>query len=376
MTAGAEAAPGGAVGGNPKAPPEDTGEALGLPASSLTLTFGFGPSLFDNRSACGPQAGRRSPDLPGVPAATSSTRPGPAATSASRPAPTTRRSPCTPSATSSGSASGRSRCAGRSSGSAARRRRRTSQATPRNLFGFKDGTRNLKAEDTDLLATTSGCARRRPPRAWMAGGSYLVARRIRMHIEVWDRTSLAEQENIIGRTRARAPRSARRRSSTSPTSRSRAPTASRRSPSTRTSGSRTRPDLGGVRILRRGYNFVDGSDGLGHLDAGLFFLAYMRDPQTQFVPMQRALAGKDAAHEYIEHTGSAVFACPPGLATGGTGARRSSPERAPDPHDHREAGRPGRSLTSAVADDVTVDLDAPGPVDSRDLLARLVVESG
>ena len=36
-------------------------------------------------------------------------------------------------------------------------------------------------------------------------------------------------------------------------------------------------NLDGVRILRRGYNFTDGTDGQGHLDAGLFFLAFMRD---------------------------------------------------------------------------------------------------
>ena len=48
----------------------------------------------------------------------------------------------------------------------------------------------------------------------------------------------------------------------------------------------------------------------------------MRDPHTQFVPMQRALADKDAMMEYIEHTGSAVFAVPPGLGRRATGARR------------------------------------------------------
>ena len=37
---------------------------------------------------------------------------------------------------------------------------------------------------------------------------------------------------------------------------------------------------GGAKMLRRGYSFVDGSDGLGRLDAGLFFIAFLRDPRT------------------------------------------------------------------------------------------------
>ncbi len=71
-----------------------------------------------------------------------------------------------------------------------------------------------------------------------------------------------------------------------------------------------------MRILRRGYNYTDGSDGVGHLDAGLFFVAFMRDPSKQFVPMQRSLAATDVLNEYIEHTGSAIFACPPGVVAG------------------------------------------------------------
>ena len=46
--------------------------------------------------------------------------------------------------------------------------------------------------------------------------------------------------------------------------------------------------LGGVQILRRGYNFVDGTDGQGHLNAGLFFIAFMRDPQA---PVRADAAG-------------------------------------------------------------------------------------
>jgi deferrochelatase/peroxidase EfeB len=68
-------------------------------------------------------------------------------------------------------------------------------------------------------------------------------------------------------------------------------------------------------ILRRGYSFVDGSDGLGRLDAGLFFIAYQRNPETGFVQVQRNLR-MDAMNEYIRHTSSAVFACPPGLRDG------------------------------------------------------------
>jgi deferrochelatase/peroxidase EfeB len=46
MTAGKDAGTIGATAGIPEAPPDDTGEAIGLPPSALTLTAGFGPTLF------------------------------------------------------------------------------------------------------------------------------------------------------------------------------------------------------------------------------------------------------------------------------------------------------------------------------------------
>ena len=47
MTQGRETGATGAVDGPYDAPPEDTGEALGLSAGKLTVTFGFGASLFE-----------------------------------------------------------------------------------------------------------------------------------------------------------------------------------------------------------------------------------------------------------------------------------------------------------------------------------------
>lgn len=190
--------------------------------------------------------------------------------------------------------------------------------TPRNLFGFKDGTANLKAEDPDALGQHVWVA---PddvagPAGWMAGGSYLVARRIRMHIEIWDRTPLREQQEIFGRDKKIG----------APLGQSdefaeldfEHPSADGQPliPSTSHVRLAHPTNLGGIKILRRGYNFTDGTDGQGHLDAGLFFIAFVRDAHRQFVPMQRALARSDLLNEYIEHSGSALFACPPGLADG------------------------------------------------------------
>ncbi len=71
----------------------------------------------------------------------------------------------------------------------------------------------------------------------------------------------------------------------------------------------------GIRILRRGYNHVDGNNAYGRLDAGLFFVSYQRSP-SQFIALQRSLA-TDVLNEYIRHIGSAVFVIPPGASPGG-----------------------------------------------------------
>lgn len=69
-------------------------------------------------------------------------------------------------------------------------------------------------------------------------------------------------------------------------------------------------------MLRRGFNYTDGSDGLGRLDAGLFFIAFVNDARTHFVPIQRAMSANDAMNEYLRHTSSGLYAVPPGISEG------------------------------------------------------------
>ena len=190
----------------------------------------------------------------------------------------------------------------------------TAQATPRNLLGFKDGTRNIKAEQTGLMDTYVWAGQETDQR-WMRGGSYLIARKIRIFVENWDRDYLQDQENTIGRAKVSgAPLSGGTEFTTpdfGPNTAAGQPAIPARAHIRLASFEHN----GGTRILRRGYSFTDGIDPqAGTLLGGLFFIAFMKNP-AQFIRLQRSLAA-DALNEYIQHTGSGVFACPPGLNPG------------------------------------------------------------
>jgi deferrochelatase/peroxidase EfeB len=313
MTAGQEAAENGAVGGNAEAPPKDTGEALDLPASALTITIGFGPSLFDDRFGLKDKRPEALIDLPRFPQDDLD----PARSNGDICIQACANDPqVAVHAIRNLVRIGFGRVAVRWSQLGFGRTSSTtrSQATPRNMFGFKDGTRNIKAEDTEHLRdhvwVTEGPE-------WIRGGTYLVARRIRMHIEIWDRTSLSEQEQIIGRTKGEGAPLGQQKEFDEPDLHVRGAGGIPLIGEVSHIRLASPESLNGVRILRRGYNFTDGSDGLGHLDAGLFFLGFNRDSRTHFVPMQQALSTKDEMMEYVEHTGSAHFAVPPGVKEGG-----------------------------------------------------------
>ncbi|MFI8566406.1 iron uptake transporter deferrochelatase/peroxidase subunit [Rhodococcus sp. NPDC078407] len=309
LVRGEETFDGGAIDGGEYNVPSDTGEALGLTASSLTLTIGFGPSMFDRFDLASKRPASLA-DLQHFPADNLDPRRsgGDLCIQACADDPQVAVHAIRNLARvgfGTVSVKWSQLGFGRTSSTS------TTQATPRNLFGFKDGTANLKAEDPSLLDENVWVASD-DDQDWMAGGSYLVARRIRMLIESWDRTTLKEQERVIGRSKGTGAPLGQKDEFDALDFESQGPegTFIDKTAHVRLA---SKENLGGVQLLRRGYNFTDGSDGFGHLDAGLFFIAFCRDPLTQFVPMQLALSRKDALNEYIQHVGSAVFACPPGV---------------------------------------------------------------
>jgi deferrochelatase/peroxidase EfeB len=313
MTAGEPAGP---VDGQPLSPPEDTGEAAGLAPSRLTITFGFGPTLFDHRFGLGAQRPAALADLPAFAgdALDPNRSGGDLCVQACADDPQVAFH-----AVRNLARIGRGLVVLRWTQLGFGRTSSTSRAqeTPRNLMGFKDGTNNIKLEDEDELAREVWVGDGDGP-AWMTGGSYLVARRIRMLIEVWDRASLTDQEQTIGRAKTSGAPLGKRAEHDDVDLDARGEDGSPLVPvdaHVRLAG----PEVNdGIRILRRGYSFTDGIDPrLGQLDAGLFFLAFQRDPRRQFVPLQRRLARNDALNEYITHNGSALFAVPPGVSPGG-----------------------------------------------------------
>ncbi|MEU8571625.1 iron uptake transporter deferrochelatase/peroxidase subunit, partial [Streptomyces pathocidini] len=306
MTAGRPVGEG-AVGGLPEAPPDDTGEALGLKPSRLTVTIGFGRTLFvkDGEDRFGlksqlPEALVKLEKFPGD-ALDPARSGGDLCVQACADDPQVAVH-----AIRNLSRIGFGRAAIRWSQLGFGKTSSTTpgEQTPRNLMGFKDGTRNIAGTDAPALRKHVWVSDKDGP-TWLAGGSYVVTRRIRMRIEPWDRTSLKEQEDIFGRTKGEGAPYGRRRERDEPDLKAMPATAHVRL---------AHPDSnGGATILRRGYSFTDGTDGLGLLDAGLFFIAYQRDVRTGFVPVQRSLARADVLNEYIQHVSSGLFAVPPGV---------------------------------------------------------------
>ena len=172
-------------------------------------------------------------------------------------------------------------------------------STPRNLFGFKDGTANVtKEKDYDKVIWTDS-------NDWMKGGTYMAVRRIQMFLETWDRTNLQEQENTFGRYKeSGAPFG--KKDEFDEVDLDLLPVDSH----VRLAKEVNKP------IYRRSYSYSDGIvEKTGQFDTGLLFLAFQKNPDS-FVKVQTNLGAQDKMNEYVTHIGSGLFACFAGVKKG------------------------------------------------------------
>lgn len=181
-----------------------------------------------------------------------------------------------------------------------------SGTTMRNLMGQVDGTVNPSPSETDFSSVV--WIDQGDGAEWLSGGSALVLRRIRMQLDTWDMVDRPGREQTIGRTISDgAPLTG----------------GTEHTPidfeAKNANGLPVIPSFAHVRrahsgdpserIFRRSANFDEGGE------SGLLFACYQRNPLTQFVPIQRRLDELDLLNEWVEHTGSAVFAILPGFTT-------------------------------------------------------------
>jgi deferrochelatase/peroxidase EfeB len=293
-------------------PPKDTGESRGLDASNLTLTFGAGPSLFDNKKLG--LSSKRPPELKELPhfpkdQIDENYSGGDLCIQACADDPQVAFHAVRNLVR---AASGKVSLKWTQTGFTSAPKNKNKKETPRNLFAFKDGTVNPSVKSAsdmkEVVWVQPG-----ESKSWMTGGTYLVVRRIQMHLETWDRTSLKAQEETFGRHRDTGAPLGKKNEFDELDVDAKDEKGNPHIPSnSHVALAKQVKD----RILRRGFSYSSGLiDETGAYDAGLLFISFQKNPQ-QFINIQNKLGRADKLNEYITHRGSGVFACFPGIQKG------------------------------------------------------------
>lgn len=197
-----------------------------------------------------------------------------------------------------------------------------SPTTPRNLMGFKDGTQNPSGQMlADVVWVKDGAS------PWMQNGSYMVARRIRIALEHWDRMKIAFQEQTFGRQKVSGAPLGGKHEFDKPDYNAVDADGNLVIPQNAHMRLGAAEFNGGAQILRRSYSYNNGAVFTAErwppwqqaieFDSGLFFQAYQSDPRTGFIKIFDKMSKFDMLNQFTTHVNSAVFACPPGACQGG-----------------------------------------------------------
>jgi deferrochelatase/peroxidase EfeB len=197
--------------------------------------------------------------------------------------------------------------------------------TPRNLMGFRDGTNNPPIGDAKSMDKLIWVGSEGP--GWMRGGSYLVARRIRIALEHWDRMKVAFQEETVGRHKYSGAPLGKQKEFDALDLDANDKDGNPLIPENSHVRLAAAASNDGAQILRRPYSYNDGINftaerwppwrqGMEY-DAGLFFVAYQRDPRTGFIKIFEKMSKLDMMNQFVTHVGGGLFACSGGTAKGG-----------------------------------------------------------